>query len=82
MKKLIPSIIVLALFVIGCNSDSDTSGDSMHKENTTKDTSTNHEMMAPVAEQQYACSMHPEVIGKKDEKCSECGMKLTEPVKN
>lgn len=28
----------------------------------------------------YACSMHPEVIGKKDEKCSKCGMNLTEPV--
>ena len=28
----------------------------------------------------YACSMHPEVIGKKAEKCSKCGMDLTEPV--
>jgi len=30
----------------------------------------------------YACPMHPEVIGKKDEKCSKCGMKLTVPVKS
>jgi plasmid stability protein len=29
----------------------------------------------------YACSMHPEVTGKKGEKCSKCGMALTEPVK-
>jgi hypothetical protein len=24
----------------------------------------------------YSCSMHPEVQGKKEEKCSECGMAL------
>ncbi|TAK35388.1 MAG: DUF3347 domain-containing protein [Saprospiraceae bacterium] len=29
----------------------------------------------------YACSMHPEVTGKKGEKCSKCGMELTVPVK-
>lgn len=28
----------------------------------------------------YACSMHPEVTGKKGEKCSKCGMELTEKV--
>ncbi|WP_158728379.1 MULTISPECIES: heavy metal-binding domain-containing protein [unclassified Flavobacterium] len=28
----------------------------------------------------YACSMHPEVRGKRNDKCSKCGMKLTEPV--
>ena len=28
----------------------------------------------------YACSMHPEVTGKKGEKCSKCGMELTVPV--
>jgi len=46
------------------------------------DTTTKPAIMKPVAEQLYACSMHPEVIGKKDEKCSKCGMKLTVPVKN
>ena len=30
--------------------------------------------------QLYACPMHPEVTGKKGEKCSKCGMELTEPV--
>ena len=29
----------------------------------------------------YACPMHPEVQGEMNDKCSECGMKLTEPVK-
>ena len=33
----------------------------------------NHEKM-------YACSMHPEVQGKLNDKCSKCGMDLTEPV--
>lgn len=28
----------------------------------------------------YACSMHPEVTGKKGEKCSKCRMELTEPI--
>ncbi len=31
-------------------------------------------------EQLYACSMHPEVRGKKGEACPVCGMELTEPV--
>lgn len=26
----------------------------------------------------YACSMHPEIMGKKGDKCSECSMELTE----
>ncbi len=43
---------------------------------------------APTSEQSavgaatlYACSMHSEVTGKKGDKCSKCGMELTEPVK-
>lgn len=28
----------------------------------------------------YACSMHPEVQGKMNDKCPKCGIKLTEPV--
>lgn len=31
-------------------------------------------------EKLYACPMHPEVQGKLNDKCSKCGMKLTEPV--
>ena len=30
--------------------------------------------------QSYSCPMHPEIIGKEGEKCSDCGMDLTEPV--
>ncbi len=32
------------------------------------------------ASELYACSMHPEVTGKKGAECSECGMELTEKV--
>jgi hypothetical protein len=30
--------------------------------------------------QLYSCPMHPEIIGKEGEKCSDCGMDLTELV--
>jgi len=39
-------------------------------ENTEKDT----------AKQLYSCPMHPEVTGKKGDKCPKCEMELTEPV--
>lgn len=32
-------------------------------------------------EKLYACPMHPEVQGKRNDKCSKCGMKLTVEVK-
>jgi len=82
MKKLILSGIVMAFVFTACNSNSDKTKETTPNENTTMDTITKPEVMKPVAEQLYACSMHPEVIGKKDEKCSKCGMKLTVPVKN
>ncbi|WP_255078675.1 heavy metal-binding domain-containing protein [Lacihabitans sp. CCS-44] len=28
--------------------------------------------------QSYSCPMHPEITGKEGEKCSDCGMDLTE----
>lgn len=31
-------------------------------------------------DQQYACPMDPDVVGKKGEKCTKCGMELTELV--
>ena len=87
MKNVILSAIAMAFVFIACNSKSDKAKetiptDTMPKETTTMDTNTKPEIMKPVAEQLYTCSMHPEVIGKKDEKCSKCGMKLTVPVKN
>lgn len=47
-----------------------------------------NETQSPTSEQSavggetlYACPMHPEVTGKKGDKCSKCGMELTVPVK-
>lgn len=82
MKKLILSGIVMAFLFVACNSKDDKAKETTPTKTTTMDTTTKPEIMKPVAEQLYACSMHPEVIGKKDEKCSKCGMKLTVPVKN
>lgn len=82
MKKLILSGIVIALIFIACNSNTDKVKETTPKETTTLDTTTKPTIMKPIAEQLYSCPMHPEVIGKKDEKCSKCGMKLTVPVEN
>lgn len=87
MKKIILFTLLMAFVFIACNSNSDkakeaTPTETTPKETTTMDTTKKPEVIKPVAEQLYACSMHPEVIGKKDEKCSKCGMKLTVPVKN
>lgn len=82
MKKLILSCLAIAFVFVACNSNSDKVKDTTPTKTTTMDTITKPEIMKPVAEQLYACSMHPEVTGKKDEKCSKCGMKLTVPVKN
>ncbi len=87
MKKTTLSAIVMAFVFIACNSKSDktkevTPTETTPTETTTMDTTTKPEVIKPVAEQLYSCPMHPEVIGKKDEKCSKCGMKLTVPVKN
>ena len=80
MKKVILSASVMAFVLIACNSNNDKTIKST--ETTMMDSTTNPAVMQHEAEQLYACSMHPEVIGKKDEKCSKCGMKLTVPVKS
>ncbi len=82
MKKIILSMMAISFVLFACNSNTDKTKETTPKENTTMDTTAKPEVVKPVAEQLYACSMHPEVIGKKDERCSKCGMKLTVPVKN
>ncbi len=82
MKKIILSIIITAFVFIACNSNSDKAKETTPVKNTRMDTTQKPADIKPVAEQLYSCPMHPEVIGKKDEKCSKCGMRLTVPVKN
>jgi len=69
MKKLIFSALIMAIVLTACN--------SKNKETIAPEAAT----AAQDSSQLYACSMHPEVTGKKGEKCSKCGMELTEPVR-
>lgn len=68
MKNVILSTIAMALVMVSCN-----------QKNTEAATTTSE--ATETASQLYACSMHPEVTGKKGDKCSKCAMELTEPVK-
>ena len=70
MKNIILSALAMAFLLIACNS------------NTEKTRETKTEEESTGSEQLYACTMHPEVTGKKGEKCSKCGMELSVPVKN
>ncbi|MBS1535073.1 MAG: DUF3347 domain-containing protein [Bacteroidetes bacterium] len=67
MKNILLSAIAMAFVLVSCN--------QKNKEALT----TNPEKTESTS-QLYACSMHPEVTGKKGDKCSKCGMELTEPV--
>ncbi len=73
----------MLLLIVGCNSKTKTETTESTTTVQTVDTTTTDTtaVKKPVAEQLYACPMHPEVQGKKGEKCSECGMELSEPVK-
>ena len=68
MKNITLAAIAMAFVFIACNSNTDKS----------KDTKTEKESIP--TEQMFACSMHPEVTGKKGDKCPKCGMELSVPV--
>ena len=80
MKKVFFIAIALTIVLVACNSNNEKAKESTETKSTDTTTITKEEAQ-PVAQQLYSCSMHPEVIGKKDESCSKCGMKLTVPVK-
>lgn len=65
MRKLIIIISVITFAFTACNNK------------TTNETAGNSAENSSVM---YACPMHPEVMGNKGDKCSKCGMELTEPV--
>lgn len=68
MKNIILSTLTTAILLVSCNQKS---------KEAVPTTSESKETIS----QLYACSMHPEVTGKKGDTCSKCGMELTEPVK-
>lgn len=84
MKKVIFSAAIMAFVLTSCNQKTkeettvttvETDTVTMMENDTTM---TDHSKMGHSG--MYACSMHPEVQGKLNDKCSKCGMNLTEPV--
>ena len=67
MKKVFLSSIIMALTMSACN----------QKVKQVEETKVEKTVASTDL---YACSMHPEVKGKKGDKCSKCGMELTVPV--
>lgn len=88
MKKIITSAIIMATVLVSCNQKNkettndnsqmmDNDGTMMQNDSPVMDNKTK---MMENQTKMYACPMHPEVQGKMNDKCSKCGMKLTEPV--
>jgi nitrous oxide reductase accessory protein NosL len=76
MKNIILSTVVIAMVLVSCNKknkEGEPSTPPMIMSDST--------MTATDSTKVYACPMHPEVQGKLNDKCSKCGMKLTEEVK-
>ena len=67
MKKVFLSIIIMAVTLTACNQKA-----KQVEESKVEKTVASTDL--------YACSMHPEVTGKKGDKCSKCGMELTQMV--
>lgn len=89
MKKIILSAVIIALTMVSCkDKETTTPSHKMDNDSTMMDNDStmmnkdstmmnNSKMMVNKV---YSCPMHPEVQGKLNDKCSKCGMKLTEPV--
>jgi uncharacterized lipoprotein NlpE involved in copper resistance len=93
MKKTIFSAMAMALVLVSCNqkakettpsddhmmdNNEQMMNDNTHMMDTDSTMMNNNSKM--MTEYKYACPMHPEVQGKLNDRCSKCGMKLTEPV--
>ena len=68
---LISGIISYSVIVTSCSSKA--KQEQTEENNATKSDST---------QMVYACSMHPDITGKKGDKCSKCGMDLEEVKKS
>jgi len=70
MKKLffLSAALTVAVLFMACNN------------NNSKQNGTTETINPAGNDKLYACPMHPEVTGKKGEKCSKCGMELTKEV--
>jgi nitrous oxide reductase accessory protein NosL len=68
MKNTIISSLLLAFLLTSCGSK-------------TNETKTAETVAVSDSAKTHACSMHPEITGKKGDKCSKCDMELTEIAK-
>lgn len=76
----------MAFVVVSCNQKNkeETSNDDSHMMANDSTMMNNDSTMMDHSKmghsKMYSCPMHPEVQGKMNDKCSKCGMDLTEPV--
>jgi protein involved in sex pheromone biosynthesis len=75
MKRFFILLTSACLLFAACNNSTDNTTDSKTTDPKPqpKDTSSSKQVVA----EDYTCSMHPEVSGKKGDHCSKCGMELT-----
>ena len=83
MKKIIFSGVVMVFVLVSCNQKNKDENTVTTVETDTvivTDSTTMDQSNMENQEKMFTCSMHPEVQGKLNDKCSKCGMDLTEPV--
>jgi nitrous oxide reductase accessory protein NosL len=68
MKNITISSLLLAFLLTSCGTK-------------TNETKTAETVAVSDSAKTHVCPMHPEIMGKKGDKCSECGMELTEIAK-
>ncbi len=68
MKNIILPSLLVAFLLTSCGSK-------------TTETKTVETVAVGDSAKTHACPMHPDITGKKGDKCSECGMELTEVTK-
>lgn len=79
MKNKIVLVAVFVFVLVSCNQkNKETTTD--HSPMMSNDSTMMDNKSKMMGDKMYACPMHPEVQGKMHDKCSKCGMDLTEPV--
>ena len=91
MKKVLLSVIAITFVLVSCNQKSKEESVDQTESTTVETEFKNNDTTVIVTDTVltetkeavsglYACPMHPEIQGEMNDKCSKCGMKLTEPV--
>ena len=75
MKKLFVIAFAIIAFA-ACNKKTEEHNEEPTTQTTEAETTAAPEEMPADTEVVYACPMHPEVTGKKGDKCSKCEMDL------